>query len=42
MRDDESPKYFPDVKKISKQFSWRPKTSLDKGLEKTINFYKSL
>ena len=42
MRDDESLKYFPDVKKISKQFSWRPKTSLDKGLEKTINFYKSL
>ena len=30
-----------DIKKISKKLGWRPMVSLEEGLEKTINFYKS-
>lgn len=31
-----------DIKKITKKIGWKPKTSIYDGLEKTINFYKSL
>ena len=40
MRKDEMKKYFPNLDKISKYISWRPETSLNKGLDKTIKFYK--
>ncbi len=40
MRKDEVKKYFPDLSKISKHISWRPKISLNQGLDKTIKFYK--
>ena len=42
MRKDESLNYYPDLKKIKKTISWRPKVSLSKGLSKTINYYKSV
>ena len=42
MRKDESLNYYPDLKKIKKKISWRPKVSLSKGLSKTINYYKSV
>ena len=40
MRKDEMKKYFPNLDKISKYVSWRPETPLNKGLDKTIKFYK--
>ena len=40
MRKDEQMEYFPNTKKISKFFSWKPKMSIKLGLNKTINSYK--
>ena len=40
MRKDESLSYYPKLNKISKKISWKAQTSLEKGLRKTINFYK--
>lgn len=39
MRKDEIDKLYPDIKKIKSQFNWRPKTTIDKGLAKTIRYY---
>ena len=40
MRKDEIDKLYPDIKKIKSQFNWRPKTTIDKGLAKTIKYYE--
>ena len=40
MRNDEVMEYFPNLKKISKKLSLKPKFSLKNGLDKTIKFYK--
>ncbi len=39
MRKDEINKLYPDISRVKKEFNWKPKTSLKKGLIKTINFY---
>lgn len=40
LRIDESKKIYPDLKKAKKILSWKSKVSLEKGLSKTIIFYK--
>ena len=40
MRKDESQSNYPNLQKIFKLTSWRPKISLKNGLEKTIKFYR--
>ena len=40
LRVDESMKIYPDLKKAKNILFWKSKTKLDKGLLKTINFYK--
>ena len=40
MRKDESKSNYPNLQKIFKLTSWRPKISLKNGLEKTIKFYR--
>lgn len=32
--------YYSDISKIKKYVGWEPKTSLEKGLKKTINYYR--
>lgn len=32
--------FYADITRISREFGWKPSTSLEKGLEKTIEFYK--
>jgi len=34
--------FYFDISKVSKQFKWKPKISLDKGIMMTINHYKKL
>lgn len=33
--------FFMDIGKIKRETKWRPKTNLDLGIKKTINFYKN-
>ena len=33
-------KLYPSIEKIKNTINWKPKTSLDKGLKKTINSYR--
>lgn len=40
MRKDEQKKVYPSIKKALKLLNWRPKVSLEKGLLKTISYYK--
>ena len=40
LRKFEISKLYPNVKKAKKEINWRPKISFEKGLRKTINFYK--
>jgi nucleoside-diphosphate-sugar epimerase len=40
LRKDEIIKLYPSIKKVKKIISWRPKTKFNKGIQKTINFYK--
>tara|TARA_A100001011_G_scaffold274743_1_gene284236 strand:- start:1916 stop:2812 length:897 start_codon:yes stop_codon:yes gene_type:complete len=40
MRKDETKVLYPNLTKVKKTFKWRSKTSLGKGIIKTINFYK--
>jgi nucleoside-diphosphate-sugar epimerase len=42
LRKDEIYKIYPNMDKTKKVFKWSPKTSIDKGLLKTIKFYKQL
>ena len=39
MRKDEIKKLYPDISRVQKEFNWKPKTGLKKGLIKTIYFY---
>ena len=39
-RKDEINKLFPSIIKIKKYTDWRPKTSFNRGLQKTIKYYK--
>ena len=32
--------YYADISRISTELSWKPSTSLESGLEKTVDFYK--
>ena len=40
LRKDEIKFLFPDIKKAKKYLNWKPKISLKKGIEETINDYK--
>ena len=42
LRKDEINKIYPNMDKTINFFKWSPRTSLDKGLLKTIKFYKNL
>ncbi len=39
-RKDEIKKLYPSIKKISQTINWKPKINIEKGLKKTIAFYK--
>ena len=39
-RKDEQKKIYPSIEKIKRDFKFSPKYSIEKGLEKTIKFYK--
>ncbi len=39
MRKEEMIYTYPDIKKIKKVYKWKPKTDINSGLKKTINFY---
>ena len=41
-RKDEILKLYPSINKIKKILNWKPKTNLDEGLVKTINYYKKI
>jgi len=41
LRKDEPLKLFPDITKIKKYLNWKPKYSFNRGLKKTINYYKN-
>jgi UDP-glucose 4-epimerase len=41
MRKYEQKKIFPSIKKASKYLNWSPKVNFEKGLNKTIEYYKS-
>ena len=40
MRKEEIKYLYPSINKVKRSFNWTPKTSLIKGLKKTINFYE--
>ena len=42
LRKDEIIKLYPDIFIIRKLFNWMPKFSLERGLRKTINYYKKM
>ena len=41
-RKNESLKLYPSINKISRILGWKPKTNLNQGLVKTINYYKTI
>ena len=41
-RKDEILKLYPSINKISRILGWKPKTNLNQGLVKTINYYKTI
>ena len=41
-RKDEILKLYPSINKISRILGWKPKTNLNQGLAKTINYYKTI
>ena len=40
LRKDELLKLYPSVQKIKKNLKWEPKVNFNKGLKRTINYYK--
>ncbi len=40
MRSDEPKNSYPNISRAKNYLSWKPKINLEKGLSKTINFYK--
>ena len=41
IRKDEIKTLYPNISKVKKLLKWKPKTSLNKGLVKTIKFFKN-
>lgn len=41
-RKNENLKLYPSINKMSKILGWKPKTNLNQGLAKTINYYKTI
>ena len=41
LRKDEVVNYYPLITKAKKIFKWSPKLNFEKGLKKTINYYKN-
>jgi|TARA_B100001964_G_C14109229_1_gene542967 nucleoside-diphosphate-sugar epimerase len=42
LRKDEIISFYPSISKAKKILDWKPKVNLEKGLKRTINYYKSL
>lgn len=42
LRKDENMILYPSIKKAHKILNWKPKVKLDKGIKKTINYYKNI
>ena len=42
LREDEIKILYPTIKKAKKILKWEPKISLKKGIDLTINYYKSI
>ena len=42
MRKDEILKLYPNIMKVKKKLKWRPKIKFNSGLNKTLQYYKSL
>ena len=42
MRKQETKILYPDLRKIKNQLNWKPKTTLNVGLRKTINYIKKI
>ncbi len=40
MRKEEKKIYYPNIKKVSKTFNWKPKVQIFQGIKKTIHFYE--
>ena len=40
LRKDESLVSYPSIKKAKKKLGWKPKTDIEEGLKKTIQYYK--
>ena len=40
LRKFDIPKLYPSIEKVKNTINWKPKTSFDKGLKKTINSYR--
>ena len=40
MRKEEKKIYYPNIKKVSKAFNWKPKVQIFEGIKKTIRFYE--
>ncbi len=40
MRKDEVKNNYPDIRKVKRDYLWKPEYDIKKGLEKTIKFYK--
>ena len=41
-RKNENLKLYPSISKIKRFLGWKPKTNLNEGLVKTINYYKTI
>ena len=41
-RKNENLKLYPSINKVSRILGWKPKTNLNQGLVKTINYYKTI
>ena len=41
-RKNENLKLYPSVNKINRVLGWKPKTNINQGLAKTINYYKTI
>ena len=40
LRKDEILNLYPDIQKIKKILNWKPKVNFEKGLKRTVNYYK--
>ena len=40
LRKDELLNLYPNIQKVKKELNWKPKVNFEKGLKKTINYYK--